>query len=96
MRCRQYDPSKACETAQGTLIADSPSPPAQAWTYKKLGFPIPYLVVGRWGASPLPRATGLRFVIGEPIAPPPPPPTGYPVRLCHTPRCSWTRKATHV
>lgn len=44
-------------------------PRLQAWTYKKLGFPIPYLVVGRWGISPLPRATGLRFIIGEPITP---------------------------
>jgi 2-acylglycerol O-acyltransferase 2 len=45
-------------------------PLLQAWTYKKLGFPVPYLVVGRWGLSPLPRATGLKFVVGEPIAPP--------------------------
>lgn len=91
-----YDPIMACEAAQETLIADAPSAPAQAWTYKKLGFPIPYLVVGRWGASPLPRATGLRFVIGEPIAPPPPPPTGYPVRLCHMSLCNCTSRAAHV
>ncbi len=45
-------------------------PRVQAWTYKKLGFPVPYLVVGRWGVSPLPRQTGLKFVIGEPIQPP--------------------------
>lgn len=32
---------------------------------------VPYLVVGRWGVSPLPRQTGLKFVIGEPLAPPP-------------------------
>ena len=45
-------------------------PRVQSWTYKKLGFPVPYLVVGRWGLSPLPRQTGLKFVIGEPIQPP--------------------------
>ena len=45
-------------------------PRVQAWTYKKLGFPIPYLVVGRWGLSPFPMQTGLKFVIGEPIPPP--------------------------
>ncbi len=39
----------------------------QQWSYKKLGFPVPYLVVGRWGVSPFPRRTGLKFVIGEPI-----------------------------
>ena len=46
-------------------------PRVQSWTYKKLGFPVPYLVVGRWGLSPLPCQTGLKFVIGEPIQPPP-------------------------
>ena len=39
----------------------------QQWSYKKLGFPVPYLVVGRWGVSPFPRRTGLKFVIGEPV-----------------------------
>ena len=43
---------------------------SQAWTYKKLGFPVPYLVVGRWGLTPFPKKTALRFVVGEPIAPP--------------------------
>ena len=27
-------------------------------------------MVGRWGLSPFPRKTGLKFVIGEPILPP--------------------------
>lgn len=45
-------------------------PDIQQWTYKKLGFPIPYLLVGRWGFSPLPRQTGLKFLIGRPISPP--------------------------
>lgn len=39
----------------------------QLWTYKRLGFPVPYLLVGRWGITPLPRPTCLRFVVGEPI-----------------------------
>jgi hypothetical protein len=43
---------------------------AQAWTYKKLGFPLPYLVVGRWGVTPFPCRTQLKFVVGAPIAPP--------------------------
>lgn len=30
------------------------------WTYKKFGFPIPYLVAGRWKISPFPEPTGLR------------------------------------
>ena len=45
-------------------------PAMQQWTYKNVGFPIPYLVVGRWGLTPFPRQTGLRFIIGEPISPP--------------------------
>ena len=46
-------------------------PALQQWTYKTIGFPIPYLVVGRWGLTPFPRRTGLRFVVGEPLHPPP-------------------------
>lgn len=46
-------------------------PGLQKWTYKNLGFPVPYLVVGRWGLSPFPKRVGLKFVIGEPIAPKP-------------------------
>lgn len=42
----------------------------QAWTYKKLGFPVPYLVVGRWGMTPFPSKTPLKFIVGAPIAPP--------------------------
>jgi len=42
-------------------------PAMQQWSYKNLGFPIPYLVVGRWGVTPFPRRTGLKFVVGQPI-----------------------------
>ncbi|KAK9860433.1 hypothetical protein WJX84_011356 [Apatococcus fuscideae] len=46
-------------------------PALQQWTYKKIGFPVPYLVVGWGGCTPLPMAgRGLRFIIGEPIQPP--------------------------
>ena len=55
-------------------------PRVQAWSYKRLGFPIPYLVVGRWCLSPFPRSTGLKFIIGEPIQPPAHV-SGEPVRL---------------
>ena len=44
-------------------------PGLQKWTYKNLGFPVPYLVVGRWGLSPFPKPVGLKFVIGEPLQP---------------------------
>ena len=43
-------------------------PDMQQWTYKNLGFPIPYWVVGRWGISPFPKREGLKFIIGEPIS----------------------------
>lgn len=46
-------------------------PALQQWTYKNIGYPVPFLLVGRWGVTPFPRQTGLRFVIGEPIVPPP-------------------------
>ena len=46
----------------------------QAWTYKKLGFPLPYLVVGRWGITPFPCRTALKFIVGAPISPPSPVP----------------------
>ena len=45
-------------------------PAVQAWTYKKLGFPVPYLVVGRWGMTPFPSKAPLRFIVGAPIAVP--------------------------
>lgn len=43
-------------------------PDLQRWTYKHLGFPIPYWVVGRWGVSPFPKREGLKFIIGKPIS----------------------------
>ena len=46
-------------------------PGLQRWTYKNLGFPVPYWVVGRWGVSPFPKRVGLKFIIGEPMSPRP-------------------------
>lgn len=41
-------------------------------SYKVFGFPVPFLVVGKWHVLPLPnKSTGLRCIIGEPIKPPP-------------------------
>lgn len=51
----------------------------QAWTYKKFGFPVPYLVVGRWGVTPFPSKAPLRFIVGAPI-PVPENPLGEKVR----------------
>ena len=45
-------------------------PAVQRWSYRRLGFPVPFLVGGRLGVLPLPSRTGLRFVVGRPIAPP--------------------------
>lgn len=45
-------------------------PKLQMATYRIFGFPIPYLLVGRWGFSPLPRKVPLLFIIGKPITPP--------------------------
>lgn len=50
----------------------------QQLTYKHLGFPIPYLVVGRWGLTPFPRSSGLKFIVGAPLPVPPRTP-GKPV-----------------
>lgn len=45
-------------------------PSMQRWCTKRLGFPIPFLIAGRW-LLPLPAPTGLKFVVGEPIVAPP-------------------------
>lgn len=46
------------------------APELQRWTYKKFGFPVPFLIVGKGGILPFPSASGLKFVIGKPINPP--------------------------
>lgn len=52
-------------------------PSMQRWCTKKLGFPIPFIIAGRW-CLPLPAPTGLRFVIGQPIRAPKPAKEGEP------------------
>ena len=46
------------------------TPRMHHWSYKKFGFPIPFLATGRWWVSPFPsRGQGLKFVIGKPVEP---------------------------
>lgn len=46
------------------------TPQLHRWTYKMLGFPIPFLIGGRFGFLPFPSKHGLKFVIGKPLKPP--------------------------
>ena len=50
---------------------------AQRWTYKRLGFPMPFLAVGFKGILPLPAPLPLSFIVGEPLAVPGPGPEGF-------------------
>lgn len=45
-------------------------PALQKMTYKRIGFPVPFVLVGRWGLTPLPRKTPLVYVVGQPLQPP--------------------------
>jgi 2-acylglycerol O-acyltransferase 2 len=49
---------------------------AQRWTYKRFGFPMPFLPGGWKGFLPLPAPLPLSFVVGGPVAVPPPGPDG--------------------
>ncbi|KAL4452259.1 hypothetical protein ABPG75_007921 [Micractinium tetrahymenae] len=42
----------------------------QRWCTKRLGFPIPFIIAGRW-CLPLPASTHLKFVVGQPVEAPP-------------------------
>eukprot|EP00899_Mesostigma_viride_P018544 jgi/Mesvir1/26691/Mv20470-RA.2 len=47
-------------------------PAAQSWTYKLLGFPMPFIPAGMAGFLPLPRRrVPVHVVVGKPIDPPP-------------------------
>lgn len=76
-------------------------PELQRWTYKNLGFPVPYWVVGRWGVLPFPKRSGLKFIIGEPICPRPHVP-GAQVKTHHAcsrallPSCLWHVAKRHT
>ena len=52
---------------------------AQRWTYKRFGFPMPFLPGGFKGFLPLPAPLPLSFVVGEPLAMPLPGPDGQAV-----------------
>jgi len=43
-------------------------PQVQQWAYRRFGFPIPYLMVGKY-YTPLPNKHPVAFVIGDPISP---------------------------
>lgn len=45
-------------------------PSLQQYTYRRLGFPVPFILQGRWGFTPFPRKTPLVYVIGKPLSPP--------------------------
>ena len=48
-------------------IVDAPK--LLQWTYKKFGFPFPFVACGKAGILPFPSKEGLKFVIGNPIKP---------------------------
>jgi hypothetical protein len=52
---------------------------AQRWTYKRFGFPMPFLPGGFKGFLPLPAPLPLSFVVGAPVSVPPPGPDGRAV-----------------
>ncbi|KAJ9451587.1 Diacylglycerol O-acyltransferase 2 [Diplonema papillatum] len=50
-------------------------PAVQKWFKERLGFPIPFIPVGRWGL-PVPRRVKVIIAVGAPVAPPDPRPSG--------------------
>ncbi|KAF8072389.1 RCH2 [Scenedesmus sp. PABB004] len=46
-------------------------PALAQFTYKRFGFPVPFILTGRWGVTPFPRRTPLVYVVGAPLTPPP-------------------------
>lgn len=47
------------------------APEMQRATYKRIGFPVPFILAGRWGLTTLPLRNPLVYVIGRPLQPPP-------------------------
>eukprot|EP00879_Flechtneria_rotunda_P007790 GHRR01008163.1.p1 GENE.GHRR01008163.1~~GHRR01008163.1.p1 ORF type:complete len:462 (+),score=163.26 GHRR01008163.1:336-1721(+) len=45
-------------------------PTLQQYTYKKIGFPVPFILCGRWFVTPFPHKIPLVYVIGKPLRPP--------------------------
>lgn len=52
-----------------TNLVDTPE--LHRMTYRRLGFPIPFIVVGKWGLLPFPKRRPQTFVVGKPIDVPP-------------------------
>ncbi|GLI68216.1 hypothetical protein VaNZ11_012560 [Volvox africanus] len=46
------------------------APEMQRATYKRLGFPVPFILAGRWGLTTLPLRNPLIYVTGRPLQPP--------------------------
>jgi hypothetical protein len=46
-------------------------PALQQYSYRKLGFPVPFVLAGRWGVTPFPMKVPLVYVVGQPIPCPP-------------------------
>ncbi|GFR51674.1 hypothetical protein Agub_g14116, partial [Astrephomene gubernaculifera] len=46
------------------------APAMQRATYKRLGFPVPFILAGRWGVTTLPLRNPLVYVVGRPLPPP--------------------------
>ncbi|EFJ45849.1 hypothetical protein VOLCADRAFT_93670 [Volvox carteri f. nagariensis] len=55
------------------------APEMQRITYKRLGFPVPFILGGRWSLTTLPLRNPLVYVIGRPLQPPP---LGLEVERC--------------
>ena len=50
-----------------TSVVDTPR--LHHVTYKRFGFPIPFIVGGRWRILPFPKPKPLTFVVGRPVTP---------------------------
>ncbi len=46
------------------------APGMQRVTCKRLGFPVPFILAGRWGLTTLPLRNPLIYVVGQPLQPP--------------------------
>ncbi|KAJ9451604.1 Diacylglycerol O-acyltransferase 1 [Diplonema papillatum] len=73
--CEQQLPCIPIFTFGETLIIDNiEMPTMQQWFKARVGFPIPFIPIGRWGL-PVPRRCKVVVSVGAPITPPPGPVT---------------------
>lgn len=72
---RERVPPLLCASPRLCLPTTHPPPPPclspAARLRPQFGFPVPYLMVGRWGVVPLPAKVPLLYLVGEPLQPPP-------------------------